>query len=172
MASHEAVTDSVEALGFRAFSFAENLKEIQRFFVYYYLGLGIIGVIALFTAALGIVNTMVMSITERRREIGILKSLGAGEREIRLVFLVESGVIGAIGAAVGIFFGWVGTRIVAFALKMIMQREEMPVFDPFALPVWLILLALGFGVFVSLLAGLYPASRAARVDPVVALRSD
>lgn len=171
-ASHEAVTDSVEALGYRAFSFAENLKEIQRFFVFFYVGLGVLGVIALFTAALGIVNTMVMSITERRREIGILKSLGAGEREIRLVFLAESGVIGALGAAVGILFGWVGTRIIAAVLKIFMQREEMPVFDPFALPVWLIFLALGFGILVSLLAGLYPAHRAARVDPVVALRSD
>ena len=171
-ASHEAVTDSVEALGYRAFSFAENLKDIQRFFVYYYIGLGVLGVMALFTAALGIVNTMVMSITERRREIGILKSLGAGEREIRLVFLVESGVIGALGAAVGIFVGWVGTRIIAVILKIFMQRGEMPVFDPFALPVWLIFLALGFGILISLLAGLYPASRAARVDPVIALRSD
>ena len=171
-ASATAVKDSVEALGFRAFSFAENFEEIQRFFVYYYLGLGVVGIIALITASLGIVNTMVMSITERRREIGIMKSLGAGEREIRLVFLAESGAIGVLGSAVGIFCGWVGTRIVAAVAKMIMEREEMPVFDPFALPVWLIFLSLAFGVIVSLLAGSYPSGRAARVDPVEALRSE
>jgi ABC-type antimicrobial peptide transport system permease subunit len=171
-ASATAVKDSVVALGFRAFSFAEQFKEIQRFFVYYYLGLGVVGLIALITASLGIVNTMVMSITERRREIGVMKSLGADEREIRLVFLAESAAIGFIGSAVGIFLGWVGTRIVAAVAKVIMRREEMPIFDPFALPLWLILLSLAFGVLVSLLAGSYPSGRAARVDPVEALRSD
>ncbi len=172
LAWHEAIVDSVEALGFKAFSFAEEFEQIKRFFVYYYLGLGVIGLIALVTASLGIVNTMVMSITERRREIGILKSLGADEREIQLVFLVESGVIGVVGAAVGILFGWVGTRIIAAVAKTVMSRQEMPVFDPFALPLWLVLLALLFGLVVSVAAGLYPAARAARVDPVEALRSE
>jgi putative ABC transport system permease protein len=115
---------------------------------------------------------MIMSITERRREIGILKSLGADEREIQLVFLVESGTIGAVGAAVGILFGWVGTRILTFALKIFLARQEMPPFDPFSYPVWLLFLALGFGIAVSMAAGLYPASRAARVDPVEALRGE
>lgn len=171
-ASAAAVGDSVEALGFRSFSFAEQFEEIQRFFVYYYLGLGVLGVIALITASLGIVNTMVMSITERRREIGILKSLGADEREIRLTFLTESAAIGAVGSAFGIAVGWVGTRVVSFAMKIYMERQDMPVFEPFALPPWLILLALAFGVLVSLVAGTYPAGRAARVDPVEALRGE
>ena len=170
--SAAAISDSVEALGFRAFSFAEQFKEIQRFFVYYYLGLGVLGLIALVTASLGIVNTMVMSITERRREIGILKSLGAEERVIKLVFLTESAAIGFIGAAIGLLLGWLGTRIVAAVAKIFMARVDMPIFDPFAMPPWLILLALAFGVLVSLLAGSYPAARAARVDPVEALRGE
>jgi len=171
-ASARAVKDSVEALGFEAFSFAESFEEIQRFFVYYYLGMGVVGLIALITASLGIVNTMVMSITERRREIGIIKSLGADEREIRLVFLTESAVIGIVGSAVGVLAGWLGTRVIAEIAKVIMRREEMPIFDPFALPLWLILLSLAFGVLVSLAAGAYPSGRAARVDPVEALRSE
>jgi putative ABC transport system permease protein len=171
-ASASAIKDSVEALGFGAFSFAESFEEVQRFFVYYYLGLGVVGLIALITASLGIVNTMVMSITERRREIGIIKSLGADEREIRLVFLAESALIGVAGSAVGILAGWLGTRIVAAVAQVIMRREEMPIFDPFALPLWLIALSLAFGVLVSLLAGAYPSGRAARVDPVEALRSE
>jgi putative ABC transport system permease protein len=171
-ASHEAIVDSVEALGFKAFSFLKEFEQVQRFFVYYYIGLGVIGLIALATASLGIANTMIMSITERRREIGILKSLGASELEIQQAFIVESGTIGAVGAVIGILFGWVGTRIVAAVARVFMQREEMPVFDPFALPVWLILLALAFGIFVSVAAGAYPATRAARVDPVEALRGE
>ncbi|UCH82946.1 MAG: ABC transporter permease [Candidatus Latescibacterota bacterium] len=171
-ASHEAIVDSVEAMGYRAYSFAEGFKEIRRFFVYFYLGLSVVGLIALLTASLGIINTMVMSITERRREIGVLKALGADEMEIRLAFLTESAVIGAIGAIVGIFFGWIGTRIAAAVIRIIMERENMLVFDPFSLPPWLILLAFAFGVLVALVAGLYPAARAARVDPVEALRSE
>ncbi len=171
-ASHQAVIDSVEALGFKAFSFATEFKNIQRFFIYYYAGLSVIGLIALATAALGIANTMIMSISERRREIGILKSLGADEKEIQLTFLVESGTIGAVGAVIGIVLGWIGTRIVALVMEAVMRREEMPVFDPFAMPVWLIFVALLFGVAVSVAAGAYPASRAARVDPVEALRGE
>jgi putative ABC transport system permease protein len=172
LANHTAVKDSIEALGYRAFSFAEQFKEMQRFMVYYYVGLGVIGVIALVTAALGIINTLVMSITERRREIGILKSLGANEGDIRKLYLVESGVMGAVGSVVGIAFGWAGTRVVAVIMRHFMEREDMPIFDPFALPPWLIALGFSFGLLVSLLAGLYPAARAARVDPVQALRAE
>jgi putative ABC transport system permease protein len=124
------------------------------------------------TAALGIVNTMVMAISERRKEISIIKSLGADERDIRRLFLVESAVIGAIGAVFGILTGWVATRIISVIAKSFMRREGMPEFELFDLPLWLILLAFAFGVVVSLLAGLFPASRAARVDPVAGLRNE
>ena len=169
---YQHVKDSVQALGFRAFSYAEQFEEMQRFFLYYNLGLGIIGLIAMVTAALGIVNTMVMAITERKREIGIIKSLGADERNLRMIFLVESMVIGSMGAITGILCGWIATRIVSRVFQVILIREEIPVFDPFALPFWLIVLAFVFSLVVSLLAGLYPAIRASRVDPVEALRSE
>jgi hypothetical protein len=172
LASAARIKDSVEALGYRAFSFAEQFKQMQRFFLYFNLGLGFVGLIALITAALGIVNTMVMSILERRREIGAIKSLGADERHIKAMFLVESGVIGAVGAIVGIVAGWIGTRIASEIFQAFMRNEDMPPFDPFSLPLWLIFLAFAFGVTVSLFAGLYPAARAARVDPVQALRAE
>jgi len=171
-AAPQKVKDSVEALGFRGFSYALEFKEIQRFFLYYNLTLAIIGLLALVTASLGIINTMLMSILERRREIGVIKSLGADERDIKRLFLVESGVIGAVGAVLGIALGWVGTRVVTLVIQEIMKREEMPVFDPFAFPLWLILLSFAFGLAVSLLAGYYPSARAARVDPVEALRAE
>ena len=76
--------------------------------------MGVIGLIALITASLGIVNTMVMSITERRKEIDILKSLGADERDIRWLFLVESAVIGLLGTTGGILSGWVISRVTSF----------------------------------------------------------
>jgi ABC-type antimicrobial peptide transport system permease subunit len=172
LASHDAVADSVEALGYRAYSFASQFKQMQRFMVYYYLGLGAIGLIALVTASLGIINTMVMSVSERRREIGILKSLGGHEGDIRRLYLAESAVIGAIGSIAGISAGWAGAKAFSLVIRAFMERQEMPVFDPFAFPAWLVVLAFSLGLVVSLAAGLYPAARAAAVEPVEALRSE
>ncbi|MBI3193895.1 MAG: ABC transporter permease, partial [Ignavibacteriae bacterium] len=170
--TYKTLSDSIEAMGFRTFSFAAEFEEIQRAFFYFDLALGVIGLIALVTASLGIVNTMFMSVNERRKEIGILKSLGADEREIRSLFLVESGVIGVLGSAAGIAFGWGITRVVSAVAQSYMKDEGIPPIDLFALPLWLIMIALSIGVVVSLLAGYFPASRAARVDPVAALRNE
>ncbi len=169
---YKTLRDSVEAQGFRTFSFAEQFEELQRAFFYFDLALGVIGLIALITASLGIVNTMIMSVNERRKEIGVLKSLGADESEIRNLFLVESGLIGVIGTSAGILFGWGITRIVSAVAQAYMKREGIPEVDLFALPWWLIGIALAVGIGVSVLAGLYPAARAARVDPVAALRNE
>ena len=142
------VRDSIRALGFQTFSFAEQFKEIQRFFVYFDMVLGVVGLIALVTASLGIVNTMVMSIIERTREIGVLKSLGADDRDIRRLFLVESGAIGSLGAMFGILFGWLITRAASLVAKTLMAREGIDAIELFALPVWLVLLAFSFGLVV------------------------
>jgi ABC-type antimicrobial peptide transport system permease subunit len=168
----KSVSDSVKALGFRTFSFAEQFEEMRRFFLYFKLILGVVGLIALATASLGIVNTMVMSILERRREIGVLKSLGADERDIKFLFLVESGVIGAAGSAAGILAGWIISRGASLAARTIMARQGMEAIELFAMPPWLVLIALAIGIGVSLIAGYYPAARAAAVDPVEALRNE
>jgi len=168
----QPISDSVKALGFRTFSYAEEFKEIQKMMVYFNMALGAVGLIALFTAALGIVNTMVFSILERTREIGVLKSLGADDRDIRIMFLAESGMIGAFGAIFGIIFGWLITRAASIIARIIMVREGIDEMELFALPPWLVLTAFGFGLLISLIAGFYPASRAARIDPVQALRAE
>jgi putative ABC transport system permease protein len=171
-AAPREIRDTVEALGFRVFSFAEAFEEMSRFFFYFDLALGVVGLIALLTASLGIANTMVMSIVERTREIGVLKSLGADERDIKLLFLVESGVIGSIGAILGILLGFLISRVASAVAQALMAREGIEGVDLFAMPAWLVLIAFCFGLLVSLVAGSYPASRAARVDPVEALRNE
>jgi putative ABC transport system permease protein len=171
-AAYQPIRDSILALGFDCFSYAEEFEQFRKFAFYFDLMLSVVGLVALITAALGIVNTMVMSIIERRREIGVLKSLGADKSDIKVLFLVESGVIGVLGAVGGIILGWLVTRVVSAIAKAIMIREGVDTIELFALPLWLILLALAFGLAVSVAAGIFPAARAARVDPVEALRQE
>ncbi len=166
------IVDSVKALGFKPFSFASQFEEIKKFFFYFDLALAVVGIIALVTASLGIINTMVMSVLERRREIGVLKSLGADDKDIRYLFLTESAVIGLAGSIFGILLGWVITMIASKVAQIFMEREGIPQVELFALPLWLIGAAIAHGLIVSLLAGYYPASRAARIDPVEALRNE
>ena len=115
---------------------------------------------------------MVMSILERRREIGIMKAIGASDREIKTIFFIEAGTIGFIGALFGLLLGWLVTRLANLVLNtQLRPAGEEPV-DLFYFPVWLIFGAVLFSIIVSLAAGLYPAIKAARLDPVKALRHD
>lgn len=169
---YQTIKDSVETRGWRTFSYAEEFEQITKFFLYFDMALALIGLIALTTASLGIVNTMVMSIMERRREIGVLKSLGASERDIKVLYLFESALIGSIGAVAGILLGWAVARISSAIAKYYMAQEGMDPVELFALPWWLIATAFAFGLIVSIAAGAYPAGRAARVDPMEALRAE
>jgi ABC-type antimicrobial peptide transport system permease subunit len=164
--------EAIEKMGLHVFSISDQLEEFKRGFLIMDSLLGAVGTVALFVAALGIINTMVMSILERTREIGIMKAIGGSENEIRMIFFVEAATVGLIGAFFGLILGWIVTRIAnVIANSQFLPKGEPPV-DFFYFPLWLILGAVAFSIVVSLVAGLYPANRAARVDPVKALRHD
>ncbi len=166
------VREKIEAMGVGVFALADELDEIKKAFLIMDSLLGAIGTIALIIAALGIINTMLMSILERTREIGIMKAVGGSENEIKFIFFVEAACIGLVGAFFGLLLGWLVTRIANQVMNtMVLPDNQGPV-DLFYFPLWLIFGAIGFSVFVSLAAGLYPAIRAARIDPVRALRHD
>jgi putative ABC transport system permease protein len=171
-ADHEALRDSLDTRGFESDDFLEFYSEFRKMIMLFTAGMSMLGFIALFIAALGIVNTMVMSILERRREIGILKSLGAEDKDIRILFLVESGTIGLVGSALGLLLGWVVSETIGFAMQLYMEQQGVGDMDLFYIGPDTVLIAIGFGLIVSTVAGLYPASRAAQLDPVVALREE
>ena len=166
------VREKIETMGVGVFALADELEEIKRVFLIMDSLLGAIGTIALIIAALGIINTMLMSILERTREIGVMKAVGGSENEIKFIFFVEAACIGLIGAVFGLMLGWLVTRIANQVMNTMVLPDDQGPIDLFYFPVWLILGAVGFSVFVSLAAGLYPAIRAARIDPVRALRHD
>ncbi|HET8923536.1 MAG TPA: ABC transporter permease [Candidatus Acidoferrum sp.] len=168
--SVEALEATIKNMGFGAFSLLDASKSLRIFFSVFDLLLGIFGSLALAVATLGIINTLVMAILERRREIGILKALGAADRDVKQLFFVEAGVMGLFGGFLGVGLGWLIGRALTFGTNVYLHRQSLPGVDISSVPWWLFLGAVSFSILVSLAAGLYPASRAARLDPVAALR--
>jgi putative ABC transport system permease protein len=162
--------DSIKAMGFGTFSIIDATKNIQLFFTVFDLLLGIFGSLALTVASLGIINTLVMAILERRREIGILKALGAADRDVRRLFFAEAGVMGLVGGIFGVCLGWSIGKALTFGTNVYLSRQQLPPIDLSSVPWWMVVAAIVFSFVVSLAAGIYPASRAARLNPVEALR--
>jgi putative ABC transport system permease protein len=168
-----AVRQKLTELGFGSFSIVDELDQIRTVFLIIDSVLGLLGGISLLVASFGIANTMIMSILERTREIGIMKAIGAEDREIKLIFFVEAAVIGVVGGVMGVLLAW-GIDALAnrLAYRFILKPQGASFIDFFDLPLYLSLGAILFALVVSILAALYPASRAARIDPVRALRHD
>jgi putative ABC transport system permease protein len=127
------------------------------------LFLGGIAAISLLVGGIGIMNIMLVSVTERTREIGVRKALGARRRDILYQFLVESAVLSFVGGCLGVGLGWLIASLVgrvqlgASAITPVVSLDS-------------VLLATGFSITVGLFFGIYPATRAARLEPVEALR--
>jgi len=167
------VRKRLRELGFGSFSIVDQLDQIRTVFLIINSVLGLLGGISLLVASLGIANTMIMSILERTREIGIMKAIGAEDREIKLIFFFEAAVIGLTGGVIGSLAAW-GIDAIAnrLAFRFILKPQGASFVDFFFLPPYLWLGAIAFALSVSILAALYPAARAARIDPVRALRHD
>jgi putative ABC transport system permease protein len=166
----QAVEDAIKKLGFNTFSILDATRSMRRFFTVLDLFLGIFGSLALAVASIGIVNTLVMAILERRREIGILKAIGASDIDVKKLFFAEAGVMGAFGGALGVALGWTIGRVINIGTNIYLRRQDMAPEQICFVPWWLVGGAIAFAVLVSLVSGLYPAARAARLDPVQALR--
>ena len=167
------VRQKITELGFGSFSIVDEIDQIRTVFLIIDSVLGLLGGISLLVASFGIANTMIMSILERTREIGIMKAIGAEDREIKLIFFVEAAVIGVVGGVIGVLLAWgIDGLANRLAYRFILKPQGASFIDFFDLPLYLTLGAILFALVVSILAALYPASRAARIDPVRALRHD
>ena len=166
----EAIEEAIKKMGFNTFSIIDATRSMRQFFAILDLFQGIFGSLALAVASIGIVNTLVMAILERRREIGIMKALGATDFEVKKLFFAEAGVMGVMGGGVGVALGWIIGHAINFGTNIYLRRQNFPPEQIWFVPWWLVGGAILFALLVSLISGLYPAARAARLDPVQALR--
>ncbi|MDO9086276.1 MAG: ABC transporter permease [Anaerolineaceae bacterium] len=169
------VTQQINDMGFMAYSPQSTVEGINSFFVILQIVFGGIGAIALLVAAIGIANTMTMAILERTREIGLMKAVGATNRDVLTIFLGEAAGIGFLGGLGGAILGWIGGYILnvvsmQFLASQAQEQGYMSTSLSAETPLWLLLFAIIFATLVGFLSGLYPALRAATLEPVTALK--
>lgn len=172
----DAVQKAIEDMGFNASSMASVRNEMQGQLGVIQMVLGCLAAISLLVAAIGITNTMIMSIYERTREIGVMKVLGCFIGNIRSVFLMEAGMIGLLGGAVGTAISYIISAVMntlggeAFAGVLGISTDGS---SPISIiPLWLVLLALLFSTFIGLISGFYPANRAVKISALEAIRNE
>lgn len=164
------VVDGIRSQGLDTWSPTDMLEEMNQFFLIIQLILGGIGSVALLVATIGIVNTMTMSILERNKEIGVMKVLGATIPNIKLMFLIESGVIGLLGGLAGIVSSYGLVTIVNLVAENMVGDGLNSAIA--VIPLWLTMAAMGFSLVIGIIAGLYPAGKAAKISPLEAIRNE
>jgi putative ABC transport system permease protein len=178
------VSDELTELGYNATGMGSYLSQLNSFFGTMGLMLGGVGGVAMLVAAFGVANTMTMAIMERTREIGLMKAVGATDREILTIFLLEAGMVGVIGGTVGLTISYLFQYIVnnavmgssATADSITIMNVTISVSELggslVVIPTELALTALGLATCIGIAAGLYPSLRAARMTTVIALKTE
>lgn len=154
------IEKAIQAMGFRTFSMESIREPMKKEARQKQLMLGGLGAISLLVAAIGIMNTMIMSITERKREIGIMKAIGCFVEDIRVLFLLEAGCIGLMGGIIGI--------LISVTASIIMNQVSGSTIS--VIPLWLMGGALLFSVFIGVGSGYYPANKAVKVSALEAMK--
>lgn len=167
------VQEQIQDMGFEAYSQAEWIASDMQVLTIIEAVLGGIGAISLFVAAIGITNTMMMSIYERTKEIGIMKVIGCRIRDIQTLFLIEAGYIGLIGGTVGV----IGSYLLSFGINWLLEASgamgEMGMAGSISrIPFWLGPVAILFATLIAMLAGFFPSLRAMRLSPLAAIRAE
>lgn len=164
----KTVQDSIKELGYEAFSLNDILEEMNTMASVIQAILGGIGAVSLLVAAIGITNTMIMSIYERTKEIGVMKVIGASLEDIRDLFLFESAIIGFMGGILGIVFSYLVSMLLnVLAPAFVPNAEKISI-----IPIWLMLVGIGFSTFIGIASGYYPAKRAMSLSALEAIKTE
>ena len=162
-----AVQEQIQALGYQTYSNAEWVEATQKEYASTQAVLGGIGAVSMLVAAISIANTMMMSIYERTREIGVMKVLGCDMRNIQAMFLIEAGYIGLIGGVVGLAVSY-GVSVIINKVSEVSGNISNLSF----IPSWLAGMAVLFAVVIGMAAGFFPSRRAMKLSPLAAIRNE
>lgn len=166
----DELSAAIRNMGYQVTTNAEYMESMKKQFAMVQAVLGGIGAVSLFVAAIGIANTMMMSIYERTKEIGVIKVLGCGLKNIKQMFLMEAAFIGFIGGVVGNILSFLLSFIINFLTQ---NSNAMGVEGNISyIPPWLVLASMAFAVFVGMAAGYFPALRAMRLSPLAAIHNE
>ncbi len=163
----EGVRERIGALGFRTRSIADTLLQVNKLFSIMRFLLGSFGMIAFIVALFGMFNTLTVSLLERTREIGVMKTLGTTDRDIRRLLIVESSLIGAAGGVLGVLFGVVLGNSLNWISMLSRSDKTLSLFQ---FPILFLLFVFLLAALVGMLTGLYPARRAHKISALNALR--
>lgn len=168
MENVEELAGTIRSLGYNVETNAEYIDSMKKQFAMVQAVLGGIGAVSLLVAAIGIANTMMMSIYERTKEIGVMKVIGCGLKNIRQLFLLEAAFIGLAGGIIGNIL----SLTMSVVINMFVSSGSLGVTGNISfIPVWLLLVSTGFAVLVGTAAGYFPARRAMSLSPLEAIRS-
>jgi len=172
------ILDNLKDKGYSVYSITEQLDQMNVFFLVLKIGLIFVGTIAVLIASIGIFNTMTMAVTERTREIGVLKAIGASPKLIQRLFLMESTFIGIIGTVIAVIISYAISFVANAALPLILQaatgEEGFSNNDiTFSLIPWqLVVIAAAISIGVAMISGYRPARKATKIDVIQALRQE
>jgi putative ABC transport system permease protein len=174
MKNVKEVVDKVKALGLGSRSIVEFIERERLTYLLIFGGMTCVAGVALLVSSLGIANTMLMSVLERRREIGIMKAVGATNWQLQALFVIEGALIGLAGGSIGLLLAWsISFPGDAWVRSMVHRDMKIDLKGSiFAFPGWIGLTVVLSTLVVTIVAALYPARHAAQVDPVSALRHD
>lgn len=164
------VRDQILGLGLLASSLSDVVEQANQIFRVIQIILMLFGIVALVVSAIGMFNTMTITLLERTEEIGIMKSIGASDGSISLMFIMESAIMGFLGGVGGVILGIVGGEGFNMLINAIAKKFGGEVVDLFSSPPWFVAAIVIFGGFVGFLTGIIPARRASKIDPLDALR--
>jgi len=157
-------------MGFLASALSDTIDQAKKIFKIIQIILALFGLVALIVSAIGMFNTMTVTLLERINEIGIMRSIGASKGDIKKIFLIESVLMGLLGGVFGIILGYLGGEVANFGINLLAKNFGGQSLSLFYIPAWFVGFILVFSTVIGFLTGVFPSMRASRLNPLDALR--